>query len=138
MICLDISSIRYSMLMYTHLMKTFLNDNKKLYNFDNEFVFYSRYSLAFLNAGVVEGNESFIQGCSFHDGYNTGIGIYGTSNLTIQDNVVHHTVGSCIDVEGVENKLINNLVMYMIAEGTYKRVSLYSFSIISVCITLLL
>lgn len=79
-----------------------------------------RYSLAFLNTDTVQTNESFVRGCSFHDGFNVGIGVYGTNNLTIENNVLHHCVGPCIDLEGSENKLLNNLVTVSIAEGTYK------------------
>jgi len=61
-----------------------------------------------------------VSGCSFNDGFNAGIGVYGTNDLTVENNVVHHTVGPGIDLEGAGNKLLNNLVMYSIAEATYK------------------
>lgn len=68
----------------------------------------------------MSGNESFVEGCSFNDGFNVGIGVYGTNNLEVNDNVVHHTVGPCIDLGGKENKLIHNLASYSVAEATYK------------------
>ena len=90
-----------------------------------------RYSLSYLNLGTIKGNESFVHGCSFNDGFNVGIGVYGTNNLTIEDNVVHHTVGPAIDLEGADNKLLNNLVMLSLAEGTYKvRCTLNSLNIL--------
>ena len=66
-------------------------------------------------------------GSSFNDGFNIGIGVYGTNNLLIQDNVIHHTVGPCIDLQGRNNKLINNLVMMSLAESTYKVNLQYNF-----------
>lgn len=41
----------------------------------------------------VSGNDSYIQGCAFHDGFSPAIGVFGTAGLSIDDNVVHHTVG---------------------------------------------
>ena len=37
--------------------------------------------------------ESYIQGCGFHDGFSPAIGIFGTDGLTVDDNVIHFTVG---------------------------------------------
>lgn len=37
---------------------------------------------------------------AFHNGFNTAIGVFGASNLTVSGNVVHHTVGPGIRVEG--------------------------------------
>lgn len=41
----------------------------------------------------VSGNDSYIQGCAFHDGFSPAIGVFGTTGLNVDDNVVHHTVG---------------------------------------------
>lgn len=41
----------------------------------------------------VSTDESYIQGCSFHDGFSPAIGVFGTEGLHVDDNVVHHTVG---------------------------------------------
>lgn len=41
----------------------------------------------------VSGEDSYIQGCAFHDGFSPAIGVFGTEGLTVDDNVVHHTVG---------------------------------------------
>ena len=81
---------------------------------------YFRFSLAFKDLGTIDGNETFITGSSIHDGFNIGIGVYGTSNLTITDNVVHFTVGPCIDLQGENNKLVHNLASRSVAESTYK------------------
>ena len=70
--------------------------------------------------GSIEDSETFITGSSIHDGFNVGIGVYGTDNLTIADNVVHFTVGPCIDLQGENNKLVHNLASRSVAESTYK------------------
>lgn len=41
----------------------------------------------------VSSDESYIQGCAFHDGFSPAIGVFGTAGLFVDDNVVHHTVG---------------------------------------------
>lgn len=76
--------------------------------------------MAFLETDTVNGNESLVRGCSFNDGYNVGIGVYGTNNLTIENNVVYHTVNTAIDLEGVANTLNNNLFALNLHEATFK------------------
>lgn len=56
---------------------------------------------------------------AIHDGFNTGIGVFKTDNLTIEDNIVHHTVGSSIQVAGTSNRLYRNLAVYSISIHTY-------------------
>ena len=87
--------------------------------------------------GSIEDSETFITGSSIHDGFNVGIGVYGTDNLTITDNVVHFTVGPSIDLQGKSNKLIHNLASRSVAESTYKVTSfiiLQKFLNISKCL----
>lgn len=77
--------------------------------------------MSFLGIGdVAHGNESFVDGCSFNDGYNVGIGVFGTNYLTVKNNVIYHTVGQGIDLEGTGNKLLNNLVIHSVAESTFR------------------
>ena len=57
---------------------------------------------------------------AIHDGYNPGIGVFGTNNLTVEDNIVHHTVGSSILVAGKFNRVLRNLAVYSISIHTYK------------------
>ncbi|NP_001123871.1 PKHD1 like 1, tandem duplicate 2 isoform 1 precursor [Danio rerio] len=77
-----------------------------------------RYSLVFLNLGWVAG-ESYISGCSFHDGFAPAIGIFGTDGLSIDDNVIHHTVGEGISVKGDSNVIQRNLVTLTLWPGSY-------------------
>lgn len=41
--------------------------------------------------------ESYIKGCAFHNGFAPAIGVFGTDELSIEDNVIHHTVGEGTD-----------------------------------------
>ena len=61
-----------------------------------------------------------MQNCAFHDGFNTGIGAFGTHNLLVKNNVIHHVVGAGIRVHGNDHVISNNLVVYVIAPHTYK------------------
>nr|XP_055075552.1 fibrocystin-L-like [Misgurnus anguillicaudatus] len=77
-----------------------------------------RYSLAFLNLGNVA-DESYIKGCSFHDGFAPAIGVFGTDGLNIDDNVIHHTVGEGIRVWGDNSAVRGNLVTMTLWPGSY-------------------
>ncbi|KAA0710211.1 Fibrocystin-L Polycystic kidney and hepatic disease 1-like protein 1 [Triplophysa tibetana] len=77
-----------------------------------------RYSLAFLNLGNV-GNDSYIKGCAFHDGFAPAIGVFGTDGLNIDDNVIHHTVGEGIRIWGDKNAVRRNLVTLTLWPGSY-------------------
>lgn len=74
-----------------------------------------RYSLAVLDAGSLK--TSYIRGNSFRDGFNTAIGVFGTDDLTILDNVIHHTVGSAVIVWGRNNKVLHNLAVLSVSPG---------------------
>ena len=67
----------------------------------------------------MEGNTSYVSGNSFHDGFNTGIGVFRTNNLTMKDNIVHHTVGPSIRVIGKFVSLLRNLAVYSLSIHTY-------------------
>jgi hypothetical protein len=58
-----------------------------------------RYSISYLEIGEVSGPTAikpcYVKKCSFHHGYGTAIGVFGTHGLEIQDNVIHRTVGPC-------------------------------------------
>ena len=76
--------------------------------------------MAFLDIGNIDRNTSYVRGNSFHDGFNTAIGVFGTNSLEIENNVIHRTVGASIQVTGDDHSLENNLVAYMISSNTYK------------------
>ncbi|XP_016299954.1 fibrocystin-L-like [Sinocyclocheilus anshuiensis] len=77
-----------------------------------------RYSLVFYNLGRVVG-ESYIKGCAFHNGFAPAIGVFGTDGLSIEDNVIHHTVGEGIRVWGDRNVVRRNLVTMTLWPGSY-------------------
>jgi len=68
-----------------------------------------------LDAGNLK--SSYIRGNSFHDGFNTAIGVFGTNELTVVDNVIHHTVGSSVRVWGRDNKVLHNLAVLSVSPG---------------------
>ncbi|XP_078254550.1 PKHD1 like 1, tandem duplicate 1 [Rhinoraja longicauda] len=70
-----------------------------------------RYSVAFLNLGQVERNESYIQGCAIHSGFSPAIGVFGTDGLNIDDNIIYNTLGEGIKVWGSRNRVRRNLVV---------------------------
>ncbi|KAI4871505.1 hypothetical protein NFI96_027165, partial [Prochilodus magdalenae] len=88
-----------------------------------------RYSLAFLNLGAVTQNESYIKGCAFHHGFAPAIGIFGTDGLSVDDNVIHHTVGEGIRVWGNNNVVRRNLVTMTLWPGSYNgRAEAFNFN----------
>ena len=78
-----------------------------------------RYSLAFLNIGQVKDNSSYVKSCSFHKGYNTGIGVFGTKGMSITNNVVYRTIGPSLYITGSDHQLIQNLAVVALFPGTY-------------------
>ena len=52
-----------------------------------------RVGLAFFNAVVDEAHPSIVRGCSFHHGYNMGVGVYDTDDLVLELNVVQGVSG---------------------------------------------
>lgn len=58
-----------------------------------------RYSLAYLNLENPDSDKpNKVIGCSFHDGFAPAIGLLNTHSATLEDNIIHHTVG-----QGKEN-----------------------------------
>ncbi|XP_068250285.1 fibrocystin-L-like [Palaemon carinicauda] len=77
-----------------------------------------RYSLAFVGLGVDDGSN-YVRRCSFNKNYNTAIGMFGTNNITIENNVIYHTVGACIRDDSLDNTYRGNLLSVMLFPGTY-------------------
>uniref|UniRef100_A0A803KL97 Dual-specificity protein phosphatase 22 n=1 Tax=Xenopus tropicalis TaxID=8364 RepID=A0A803KL97_XENTR len=78
-----------------------------------------RFSLAFLYLGEVM-NTSYVQGCSFHQGFSPAIGVFATNGLDIEDNVIYFTVGEGIIVSGERITVRGNLVSVAVWPGTYQ------------------
>lgn len=52
-----------------------------------------RFGLTWLSTGpVVPSRPSYITGCSFHDSYSTGIGIFDAEGINVKDNIVHRPI----------------------------------------------
>ena len=56
-----------------------------------------RFAATFLSLGDVmsdPGAISYVHNCSFHHGYNGGIGAFASDSLLVENNVLFNTVGS--------------------------------------------
>ena len=78
-----------------------------------------RFALAIVNTGRQQ-ETSYIKECSFHDGYNTAIGLFGTDGLEITDNIVHGTVGPSMIITGADHMVLRNLASQSQFIGTYR------------------
>ena len=76
-----------------------------------------RFALAVLNAN---GRDSYVHSSSVHDGYNTGIGVFGSSDVQLLDNIIHNTVGSAIHATGSNLVIIGNLASLSEYPPTYR------------------
>ena len=81
-----------------------------------------RFALAFLFTGDTVNKSSYIHRCSFHDGYNSGVGVFGTNGLELVDNIVHNRVGHSIWMEGSGHVLSGNLAGVAHFSGIHYRV----------------
>jgi len=76
-----------------------------------------RYALAFLDTGdSIDSNgapnaeESYVKKCAFNYNYNSAIGIFGSNNIPVEDNVIYRFINNGILDEGVGNRITGNLV----------------------------
>ena len=76
------------------------------------------FALALVNTG--RHTDSYVNECSFHNGYNTGIGVYGTDNMLFVNNVIHSTVGPSMIITGSDHRVIKNLASLSQFIGTYR------------------
>ena len=65
-----------------------------------------RFALAARN---IIGRGSYVRSSSIHDGYNTGIGVFGSDGFSVTNNVIHNTVGSSIQADGSNLVITGNL-----------------------------
>uniref|UniRef100_H2Y4C5 G8 domain-containing protein n=1 Tax=Ciona savignyi TaxID=51511 RepID=H2Y4C5_CIOSA len=81
-----------------------------------------RYALAFLRSGTVDKDyfPSYVRRISAHHCFNTAIGVFGAKGLPITNNVIHHTVGPGIRVEGENQRVENNLVTIARTRSVYQ------------------
>ncbi|KAG7233111.1 hypothetical protein INR49_007464 [Caranx melampygus] len=68
----------------------------------------------------VSGGDSYLQGCSFHDGFSLGRRRLWDRGLNVDDNVIHHTVGEGIRIWGNNITVRRNLVTMSLWPGSYQ------------------
>ncbi|XP_043545299.1 PKHD1 like 1, tandem duplicate 1 [Chiloscyllium plagiosum] len=78
--------------------------------YDDLSYFGPRFSVSFLNLGEIVENDSYIRGCAFHHGFAPAIGVFATSGLNIDDNVIFKTYDGGITLMGDRNRVRRNLV----------------------------
>lgn len=59
-------------------------------------------------------------GNSFNYNFNSALGVFGTSDLLVENNVVYFTIGASIRVWGERNNITHNLFVYSASYSTYK------------------
>lgn len=74
-----------------------------------------RFALALLDV-----EDSYVRSCSFHDGYNTAIGVFDGNGVSVADNVIHRTVGPSVVASGSDHMITNNLASLAQFIGTYR------------------
>ena len=84
-----------------------------------------RYGLAFVNHGESTDNdennkESYVKKCAFNYNYNAAIGVFGSDNILIEDNVVFRTLEYGLRDEGVGNRWIHNMIVLTRFVGIHK------------------
>ena len=79
-----------------------------------------RYSFAVLDARSGGNETTYIRRSSIHDGYNSGIGVFGSSGVIISDNVIHRTVGPSVVLEGSDHILTSTMATVALFPGTYR------------------
>ena len=79
-----------------------------------------RYSFAVLNTRIGADEITYIRRSSIHDGYNSGIGAFGSDRVIISDNVIHRTVGPSVVLEGSHHILIKTMATVALFPGTYR------------------
>ncbi|XP_046549966.1 LOW QUALITY PROTEIN: fibrocystin-L-like [Haliotis rubra] len=79
-----------------------------------------RFSLSFIGIRNDDKRVSYVSHCSFHHGFSPAIGVFGVKDLQIDNNVIHHVVGSGIISDSVNTQLLRNLVALTLWPGSYQ------------------
>ena len=82
-----------------------------------------RYSFAVVNTRIGANEITYIRRSSIHDGYNSGIGAFGSDGVIISDNVIHRTVGPSVVLEGSDHILIKTMATVALFPGTYRGIN---------------
>ncbi|KAJ8316366.1 hypothetical protein KUTeg_006380 [Tegillarca granosa] len=89
-----------------------------------------RHALTFLDVGQNQNfTPCYVKNSTFHQGYSTAIAVYSLKGLTIQDSVIHGTVGSAIITESEDTTIDNVFITHMQIGATYRgRKETYNFN----------
>ena len=86
-----------------------------------------RYALAYLDTGdsvdsdgAQKAKESYVKKCSFNYIYNSAIGIFGSNNIPVEDNVIYRFLNDGIFDEGYGNRINRNLITMGLAVARIK------------------
>ncbi|XP_048777455.2 fibrocystin-L-like isoform X3 [Ostrea edulis] len=78
-----------------------------------------RHALSFVDIPISNVKPCYVKQCSFHHNLGIAIGVYGTNNLEIQNNVIYHSVGSAIHTKSAGTAIRNNLISLNLWPGSY-------------------
>jgi len=81
----------------------------------------SRFALVFLNLMGI-GVRSNVTQCSFVDGYSPAIGVLNSNGISVEDNVIHGTVGASMILRGTGLRVTHNLASLAQCVGLYQNV----------------
>eukprot|EP00116_Pleurobrachia_bachei_P018227 sb/3478489/ len=70
-----------------------------------------RYTLALENVSPTD--TSYVKSCSIDTGFNHGIGVLGSHNVDIEDNVIYHNMGSGIITNSEKTKIVDNVGLHV-------------------------
>ncbi|XP_048254422.1 fibrocystin-L-like isoform X3 [Haliotis rufescens] len=79
-----------------------------------------RFSVSFIGIRNDDKRLSYVSCCSFHHGFSPAIGVFGVTGLQIDNNVIHHTVGSAMISDSVNTQILSNLVTLTLWPGSYR------------------
>ncbi|XP_050685917.1 fibrocystin-L-like isoform X2 [Eriocheir sinensis] len=78
-----------------------------------------RYALAIVGLGAVEDDSSYVSRSSFSISYNVALGLLGTSNVNVEDNVIYFALDSAVKDEEGSNFYRRNLITTVLFLGTF-------------------
>ncbi|KAK3107254.1 hypothetical protein FSP39_010348 [Pinctada imbricata] len=79
-----------------------------------------RHTLTYLDIPDTNVKPRYVKKCSFNYNFGTAIGVYGTDNLIVEDNVIYHSVGAALQTTSAGAKLRRNLFSLMNWPGSYQ------------------
>ena len=81
----------------------------------------TRFALVFLNLMQVDVRSNVTQ-CSFYNGYSTAIGVLNSNGISVEDNVIHGTIGASMTLRGTGLIVTHNLASLAQYVGMFQSV----------------